>query len=52
MSRALAWASTSHMATRWVSQHEPTQCPSPPWIETTVGTPMRRAASSVAQPVG
>ena len=52
ISSALAWASTSHMATRWVSQQEPTQWPSPPWIETTLGTPSLRAASSTAQPVG
>ena len=52
MRSALAWASTAHMATRWVSQHEPSQWPSPPWIETTVGTPISLAASSVAQPVG
>lgn len=52
ISRALAWFSTRSIAARCVSQHAPTQCPSPPWMETTVGTPACRAASSTAQPLG
>ena len=50
--RAPACAQVRSMASRCVSQHEPTQCPSPPWIETRLGAPVRREARSVAQPVG
>jgi hypothetical protein len=52
ISSASAPSSTRSIASRWVSQQEPTQWPSPPWIETTVGTPISRAASSTAQPLG
>ena len=52
ISTRFAWSSTVTIANRCVSQHEPTQCPSPPWIDTTVGTPVSREASSAIQPHG
>ena len=52
ISTAPAWFSTARIAARWVVQHGPTQCPSPPCTLTTHGTPVRRAASSAARPVG
>ena len=52
ISTLLAWSNTRVMARRCVSQQLPTQWPSPPWIDTTVGTPMIRDASSAIQPQG
>ena len=52
ISNASAVSSTRCMARRWVWQHDPTQWPSPPWIDTTTGIPDRFAARTAAQPVG
>jgi hypothetical protein len=52
MSRAPAWSRTVRIARSCVGQQEPTQCPSPPWMETTHGTPSVRAAAIAARPVG
>ena len=52
ISTAPAWSSTRTMASRCVSQQEPTQWPSPPWMDTTLGTPVSREASSTAHPHG
>ena len=40
------------MAALWVLQQVPTQWPSPPWIDTAVGTPVDRDACSTASPGG
>ena len=53
MSNAPAWSSTVRIASRCVAQQStPTQWPSPPWIDTTLGKPRRLEASSAARPVG
>jgi hypothetical protein len=52
ISTAPAWSSTARIASAWVRQQVPTQCPSPPWMLTRFGTPVRRDASSTASPGG
>ena len=52
ISTAPAWSRTVVMAALWVLQQVPTQWPSPPWIDTAVGTPVDRDACSTASPGG
>src|SRR3712207_9329559 len=52
MSTADDESTTARIASAWVRQQVPTQCPPPPWMLTTAGSPVSRAAASTARPGG
>jgi len=52
MSTADEASTTARIASAWVVQQVPTQCPSPPWMLTTAGSRASRAAASTARPGG